>query len=295
MLPNGIVTSFPRDGKGIRGKSLIFHAEHSYEAVTYIVALAGCSLDPAPAAGRPDRVGPLVAPPALASSPAGSARMSTVPNTVPVGDHIVRNFLEVSAKFLSVCACALASVALAQEIAPDALVKTIAEDVIAAIRQDARLTANPAKVAALVEAKVLPHFDFAHTTRIAMGVNWRRATPEQQERLTQEFRTLLVRTYSTALASYREQAIEVKPLRARPGDVQVIVRSEVKQAGAQAMSIDYDMERTADGWKVFDIRIGGASLAATYRDTFAEIVRNHGVDGLIEQLSGKNLPGTKQI
>jgi phospholipid transport system substrate-binding protein len=205
------------------------------------------------------------------------------------GDHIVRNFLEVSARFLSLCA--FISAAVAQELAPDALIKAIAEDVIASIKQDAELTRDPAKVATLVEAKVLPHFDFAHTTRIAMGVNWRRATPEQRERLTLEFRTLLVRTYSTALSSYRDQAIEVKPVRARPDDTQVTVRSEIRQPGAEAMAIDYDMEKTPDGWKVFDIRIGGASLAATYRETFSEVVRNHGVDGLIELLSNKNRQG----
>jgi phospholipid transport system substrate-binding protein len=198
----------------------------------------------------------------------------------------MRNFLRVSAKFLSLCA--FVSVALAQEVAPDALIKTIADDVIATIRQDSRLTDSPARVAALVEAKVLPHFDFAHTTRLAMGANWRRATPEQQERLTLEFRTLLVRTYSGALLNYRDQSVDVKPVRAKPGDSQVTVRTEIRQPGAQAMSIDYDMEKSAGGWKVFDVKIAGASLAATYRDTFAEVVRNHGVDGLIEQLSEKN-------
>ena len=186
------------------------------------------------------------------------------------------------------------SAALADELAPDALIRTIADGVVAAIKQDAKLTDDPDRVAALVEARVLPHFDFAHTTRIAMGVNWRRATPEQQERLTLEFRTLLVRTYSTALANYRDQAIDVRPLRARPEDVQVTVHSEVRQQGAQPMSIDYDLEKTQAGWKVFDIRIAGASLAATYRDTFAEIVRNHGVEGLIEQLSSKNRQGRNQ-
>jgi phospholipid transport system substrate-binding protein len=186
------------------------------------------------------------------------------------------------------------SAALADESAPDVLIRGIADDVIAAIKRDVKLTDSPARVAALVEAKVLPHFDFARTTRIAMGANWRRATPEQQERLTFEFRTLLVRTYSTALVNFRDQVIEVKPLRASPGDDQVTVRSEVRQPGAQPMSIDYDMEKTQEGWKVFDIRIAGASLAATYRDTFAEVVRNQGVDGLIELLSSKNRQGRPQ-
>jgi len=186
------------------------------------------------------------------------------------------------------------SSALAEDLAPDTLVRAIADDVIAAIKHDPKLADSPARVAALVEARVLPHFDFAHTTRIAMGANWRRATPDQQQRLTLEFRTLLVRTYSTALLNYRDQVIDVKPLRAKPDDEQVTVHSDVRQPGAQPMSIDYDMEKTQAGWKVFDIRIAGASLAATYRDTFAEVVRNHGVDGLIEQLSSKNRQGRPQ-
>ena len=177
----------------------------------------------------------------------------------------------------------------AEELAPDALVKTMSMDVLAAIRQDKDIQAgNPKKIASLVETKILPHFDFAHTTRIAMGANWRRATPEQRERLVREFRTLLVRTYSSALASYRDQVIEFKPLRAQAGDAQVTVRSEVRQSGTQAVSVDYEMEKTASGWKVYDVKISGASLAANYRDTFAEEVRNHGIDGLIDLLSAKN-------
>ena len=177
----------------------------------------------------------------------------------------------------------------AEDLAPDALVKTISTDVLAAMRDDKDIQAgNPKKIASLVEAKILPHFDFAHTTRIAMGVNWRRASPEQRELLVREFRTLLVRTYSSALANYRDQVIDFKPLRAQPGDTQVTVRSEVRQSGAQAVSIDYEMEKTASGWKVYDVRISGASLAATYRDTFAEEVRNRGIDGLIDLLSNKN-------
>jgi phospholipid transport system substrate-binding protein len=177
----------------------------------------------------------------------------------------------------------------AEELAPDALVKTISLEVIAAIRQDKDIQAgNPNRIAGLVEAKILPHFDFAHTTRIAMGVNWRRASPEQREQLVREFRTLLVRTYSNALASYRDQVIEFKPLRAQAGDAQVTVRSEIRQSGAQAVSIDYEMEKTASGWKGYDVKISGASLAATYRDTFAQEVRNRGIDGLIDLLSEKN-------
>ncbi|TMH83974.1 MAG: ABC transporter substrate-binding protein [Betaproteobacteria bacterium] len=197
----------------------------------------------------------------------------------------MRNTLKTAALVLALAAPA----SPAEELTPDALVKTISADVLAAIRQDKDIQAgNPKKIASLVEAKILPHFDFAHTTRIAMGANWRRASPEQREQLVREFRTLLVRTYSSALASFRDQVLEFKPLRAQPGDMQVTVRSEVRQSGTQAVSIDYDMEKTASGWKVYDVKISGASLAATYRDTFAEEVRNHGIEGLIDSLSNKN-------
>ncbi|HEX4798437.1 MAG TPA: ABC transporter substrate-binding protein [Burkholderiales bacterium] len=198
---------------------------------------------------------------------------------------MLRN-LKAAAIFLLLLA---APASFAEELAPDALVKTISEEVIAAIRHDKDIQAgNPKKIASLVEAKILPHFDFAHTTRVAMGANWRRASPEQREQLTREFRTLLVRAYSRALVNYRDQAIEFKPLRAQPGDVQVTVRSEIRQAGAQAVSFDYAMEKTPSGWKVYDVKISGASLAAAYRDSFAEEVRNRGVDGLIDLLSEKN-------
>ncbi len=186
----------------------------------------------------------------------------------------------------------IVSPVLAQQPAPDELVKAISQEVIAVIKEDRDIQAgNAKKIAALVEAKILPHFDFAHTTRIAMGANWRRASPEQREQLTREFRTLLVRTYSRALANYRDQTIEFKPLRAQPGDVQVTVRSEVRQAATQAVSFDYEMEKTPSGWKVYDVKISGASLAATYRDSFAEEVRNRGIDGLIDLLSSKNRQG----
>jgi phospholipid transport system substrate-binding protein len=194
--------------------------------------------------------------------------------------------LKTAAKFLLAFAVLPA---FAQQPAPDELVKAISQEVIATIRQDKDIQAgNSRKLAGLVEAKILPHFDFARTARIAMGVNWRRATPEQQERLTREFRTLLVRTYSRALLNYHDQAIEFKPLRAQPSDTEVTVRSEVRQPGAQAVSIDYEMEKTPSGWKVYDVKIVGASLAATYRDTFSEEVRNRGIDGLIDLLSNKN-------
>ncbi|MET0680823.1 MAG: ABC transporter substrate-binding protein, partial [Burkholderiales bacterium] len=144
------------------------------------------------------------------------------------------------------------------------------------------------KTIALVEDKVLPHFNFTRMTALAMGQNWRKATPEQQKALVEEFRTLLVRTYSSALAVYRNQVIDFKPLRAQASDSDVVVRSDVKQSGGEPVTIDYSMEKTPNGWKVYDVSIGGVSLVTTYRDTFANEIRTSGVDGLIKALADKN-------
>lgn len=190
---------------------------------------------------------------------------------------------------LSVPVMLAAASALAQEQAPDALMKRVSEEVIAEIRKDKDIRAgDAAKIAALVEAKIVPHFDFRRITQIAMGAHWRRANPEQQERVTHEFKTLLVRTYSGALAGYRNQVIEFKPLRAAAADTEVTVRSQVRQPGAEPIAIEYDLAKNSQEWKVFDVRIAGMSLVASYRSAFAEEVRNRGVDGLIALLSQKN-------
>lgn len=186
----------------------------------------------------------------------------------------------------------LSPAAPAEDVAPDVLVKSISEEVIGIIKQDKEIQAgNPKKIADLIETKILPHFDFTRMTRIAMARNWRVASPEQQQELTTQFRTLLVRTYSTALTTYRNQVIDYKPLRARPGDTEVTVRSEVRQSGAQPVTIEYEMEKTPDSWKVYDVKIDGVSLVTTYRETFAAEVREHGVDGLIKSLAAKNAGG----
>jgi phospholipid transport system substrate-binding protein len=187
---------------------------------------------------------------------------------------------------LAAAALLLAAVpiVLAQELAPDQLMRTLSDEVIASIRQDK-------DIGTVVEAKILPHFDFARSTQIALGANWRRATPEQQERLIREFRTLLVRTYSGALASYSGQTIEFRPLRAGAADTEVTVRSQVRQPGAEPIAIDYDMHKSGAAWKVFDVRISGISLVATYRSAFNDTVRNHGIDGLIGTLASKNRGG----
>jgi phospholipid transport system substrate-binding protein len=184
---------------------------------------------------------------------------------------------------------AAAGVVKAQDSAPDSLVKGITQEVISAIKQDKDIqTGNSKKVTDLVEAKILPHFNFGRMTQLAMAVNWRKASPDQQRVLTQEFRALLVRTYSSALSSYRDQIIDYKPLRAKAEDTEVTVRSEVRQKGAQPVSIDYELEKTPAGWKVFDVKVGGVSLITTYKDDFANQVRESGVDGLIKTLASKN-------
>lgn len=184
----------------------------------------------------------------------------------------------------------LPALAQGQTLAPDVLVKTITDEVAAVIKKDKDIQAGDTRKAAdLIESKIVPHFNFTRMSRLAMGRNWRSATPEQQKELASEFKTLLVRTYSTALTNYRDQQIDYKPLRAKPDDNEVTVKSDVKQSGSsQPVSIDYEMEKTDKGWKIYDVKVGGVSLVTTYRDTFASEVREHGVDGLIKSLAAKN-------
>jgi phospholipid transport system substrate-binding protein len=183
--------------------------------------------------------------------------------------------------------------AIAGDPAPDALLRRISDEVIETLRNDKGLQAgDPSRVAALVEEKILPHFDSLRATQMAVGRAWRQATEEQRRRLAHEFRTLLVRTYSGALAGYRDQHIEFMPLRARADEDDVTVRSRIRQAGAEPVAVEYDLARSANGWKVYDVRIAGISLVATYRSAFAEEVRNHGIEGLIATLAAKNRQGT---
>jgi len=193
-------------------------------------------------------------------------------------------------RFLSAAlAASTIACAFAQEIAPDALVRNVTQEVVAVIKQDKDIQAgDQRKTIALVEEKVLPHFNFTRMTALAVGANWRKATPEQQKVIVEQFRTLLVRTYSSALSAYRNQVIEVKAPRGKHGDAEVVVRSEVKQPGAEAVTIDYSMEKTSGSWKVYDISVAGVSLVTTYRDTFATEVRQTGIDGLIKSLAEKN-------
>ena len=195
--------------------------------------------------------------------------------------------------FVSLALILLVPLARAQAIAPDVLMKTVTDEVLAAIRADKAIQARDG-IAALVEAKIVPHCDFRRTTQLALGPAWRQASREQQERISAEFTRLLLRTYAGALASYRNQMIEYWPVRARPEDTEVTVRSRVRQPGSEPIAIEYDLVRTESGWKVFDVMIAGVSLAATYRTAFAEEVRNRGIEGLIGALASKNREAMKR-
>jgi phospholipid transport system substrate-binding protein len=191
---------------------------------------------------------------------------------------------------IALLALALAGAPVAaQDVAPDALVRNVTLEVVDLITKDREMKAGSrAKLVAVIEAKVLPHFNFTAMTALAMGQNWAKASPEQKKQLTEEFRTLLVRTYASALAAYSEQKFDFRPLRAKATDTDVTVNVRVLQPGAQPVTLDYSMEKTANGWKVYDVVVGGVSLVANYRTEFANTVRTSGVDGLIKDLEAKN-------
>lgn len=190
---------------------------------------------------------------------------------------------------LCLALAAWAAPAAAADLAPDALAKTVTDDVLAAVRADKDLqNGNSQKVLQLVESKVLPHFNFTRMTQLAMGKNWRQAKPEQQQALTGEFRTLLVRTYAAAFSGYKNQTVDYRPLKSAPTDTDVTVQSVINQPGAQPIAVDYSMEKTAQGWKVYDVKIEGISLVNNYRGTFNTEIQKSGVDGLIKALGDKN-------
>lgn len=186
-------------------------------------------------------------------------------------------------------ALAASSVLGATELAPDALARSVTDEVLAIVRADKELAAgHPQKVAQLVETKVLPHFNFQRMTQLAVGRNWRQATPDQQKALIDEFRTLLVRTYTTAFSTYKNQTVDYRPLRMQPSDTDVTVKSLIKQPAGQPVAVDYSMEKQSGEWKVYDVKIEGISLVENYRHTFNSEIQRTGVDGLIKVLADKN-------
>jgi phospholipid transport system substrate-binding protein len=178
--------------------------------------------------------------------------------------------------------------AFAQE-SPDALVKRVADEIVAIVKSDKDVASgNQSKVVALAEQKVLPHFDFERMTRLAVGRNWAQASDAQKQALVKEFRTLLVRTYSTSLSQYRNQTIDVKPTKVGAADKEAIVRTAVIQQGGPPIPIDYSMEKADSGWMVYDVVIDGASLVTTYRGTFNDQIQKGGIDGLLKTLQERN-------
>jgi len=183
----------------------------------------------------------------------------------------------------------LCSSAFAQEDSPDVLIKSVTDDVLSIVRQDKDIqNGNAKKAIELVEAKVLPHFNFQRMTALAMGRDWNKASGEQKKQLSEEFKTLLVRTYSNALTGYKDQTIRYKPTKMQSGDVDVVVRTEVLQPGGRPIQLDYSVEKQSEGWKVYDVVVAGVSLVTNYRDTFNQEVRANGIDGLLQMLINKN-------
>jgi phospholipid transport system substrate-binding protein len=195
----------------------------------------------------------------------------------------------ISGGLVTAAFAALAATSALAQIAPDALIKTVATDVTTVLKADPAILSNAAKLKELIENKLIPNFSFGRMTQLAMGRNWAKATPEQQGALTKEFQTLLVRTYSGALANFRNNTIDVRPLRMQPAETDVTVKTVINQPNGQGIPIDYSLEKEPDGsWKAYDIIVAGVSLVTNYRDEFNTVIRDQGVDALVKQLQSKN-------
>lgn len=189
------------------------------------------------------------------------------------------------------------STASAADEAPDQLVKRLSTEILDAAKTDKEIqNGNRNRINDLVENKVLPFIDFNRMTALAVGKSWRDSTPDQQKQLINEFRTLLIHTYSGAITQIRDQRVEFKPLRASPEDTEVEVKSLVIQSRGEPLQLNYRLEKTASGWKIFDINVLGAWLVETYKGNFAAEISKSGVDGLIKTLTEKNkkLAGAKK-
>lgn len=183
----------------------------------------------------------------------------------------------------------LAGVAQAEMVAPDVLISSTVNDVLAVVKQDKDIRAgDQKKILDLVDAKVLPHFDFERMTKLAVGKYWRSATPEQKQALVMEFRNMLVRTYTKAFTVYRDQTVEIKPFKMAADATEATVKTAINKPGAQPIPVDYEMEKTAGGWKAFDVSIEGVSMVTSYRGTFTSEIQEKGIDGLIKTLSDRN-------
>lgn len=199
-----------------------------------------------------------------------------------------RIFSHILGASLSLALLGTGSVALAADEAPDALIKRTSNEVLDVIKSDKAIQSGDiGKIIALVDSKVMPHVNFTRMTASTVGRNWRQATPEQQKRLQEEFKILLVRTYSGALSQVKDQTVNVKPLRAAAADTEVVVRTEVI-GRSEPIQLDYRMEKTPTGWKIYDLNVLGIWMVETYRTQFAQEISTKGVDGLIAALAQRN-------
>ena len=199
-----------------------------------------------------------------------------------------RIFAQFAGVVLALASLGLAPLAQAADESPDALIKRLSDEVMAAIKSDKALQGGEmARIMALVDSKIMPNVNFQRMTAAAVGPAWRQATPEQQKRLQDEFKTLLIRTYSGALEQVNEQVISVKPQRGAATDTEVVVRTEVRGRG-DPIQLDYRMEKTATGWKIYNLNVLGVWLVETYRSQFAQEINAKGVDGLIATLAERN-------
>ena len=180
--------------------------------------------------------------------------------------------------------------ALAQATVPaDVFVKSVADDVLAIVKKDKAIqSGDQEKIFALAEEKIVPNFNFDHVCKLVLGKNFSKATKDQQDAFEREFRSLLIRTYASALSKYRNQTIEYKPLRDSADDKDVVVKTQILQPVGQPLAVDYSLEQVGDVWKVYDITIEGVSLVTNYRGQFSNEVRQGGMDGLIQKLADKN-------
>lgn len=180
--------------------------------------------------------------------------------------------------------------------APDALAKSVTDEVLAIVRADKDIqSGDRKKVLQLVESKIVPHFNFTRMTQLAMGRNWRQANAEQQQLLVDQFRALLVRTYTAAFTQYRNETVEYRQPRMKAGDTDVVVQSFVNRPGGPPVAVDYSMEKTGEGWKVYNVKIEGVSLVENYRNTFNAEIQKSGVDGLIRTLTERNKQLAQQV
>ncbi|MCU0922662.1 MAG: ABC transporter substrate-binding protein [Burkholderiaceae bacterium] len=187
------------------------------------------------------------------------------------------------------CVLAFAAVAPAHaDTAPDDLIRKVSTEVIETVKSDKAIQAGDvSRIVTLVDTKVMPHVNFQRMTASAVGRNWRSATPEQQKRLQEEFKVLLVRSYAGALTQVKDQTVQMKPMRANPGDTEVVVRTEVKGNG-EPVQLDYRLEKSGDSWKIYDVNVLGVWLVEQYRTSFNQEISAGGIDGLIAKLSERN-------